>query len=257
MADYSSFELQGKVAVVTGGTKGIGGAIATAYAQAGCNVAVASRTVKDCEAKQAELEKIGIKALGVPADITKIDEIKKLNKAVLDKFGKIDVLVNNAGTAVTKLSEELTEADWDYVVDLNLKAQFFCSQILSESMRERKTGSIIMINSGFGIRPEKRVLPYCASKGGLVQVARVLAIEWYAKYQIRVNSLVPGYFKTDINEEVMSNQKIYDTIRKRSPMNRFGELPELVGAALFMASDKLASYMTGQMLIVDGGTYPY
>ena len=257
MVDYSSFELEGKVAVVTGGTKGIGGAIATAYAQAGCNVAVASRTVKDCEAKQIELEKIGVKALGIPTDVTQIPEIEKLNKAVLDKFGKIDILVNNAGSAVTKPSEEITEADWDFVLNLNLKAAFFCSQILSENMRERKTGSIIMINSGFGIRPEKRVIPYCASKGGLLQVARVLAIEWYPKYQIRVNSLLPGYFKTDINEEIMQNQKIYDAIRKRSPMNRFGDLSELIGAALFMASDKFASYMTGQMMIVDGGSYPY
>ena len=252
MSEYAIYKLQGKVAVITGGTKGIGFAIAKAYAKAGANVVVASRTAKDCETAAKELEKLGVQALGIPTDVSKISEIEKLNKIVLDKFGTIDILVNNAGSAITKRAVDLTEQDWDFILDLDLKSVFFCSQILGKVMRDKKQGRIINIASAAAFMGEKQLLPYCCAKAGVLQISKVLALEWSKEFNITINSICPGYFITEMNREELQKEKVRSVVTSRIPMGRVGELHELEGCALYLASEQ-SSYMTGQYIIVDGG----
>lgn len=245
--------VEGKIAVVTGATRGIGKAIAEALAENGADVVIASRNPEECRAAADALrEQYGRRTLGVAADVTRQEDIDRLFSRTVEVFGRIDVLVNNAGAAVTKKSEELTREDWDSVVDLDLKAVFFCSQAAGRQMMERKTGgSIINISSIFGLVGERQIVPYCAAKGGVLQMTKALALEW-AKYGIRVNDICPGYVLTGLNIEYLS--RINDPAKplRKIAVRRFAQPEEIGGAAVFLASDA-SSYMTGQTVTVDGG----
>ena len=249
-----SFDLQGKNAIVTGSTKGIGKAIANALAGAGANVVIVSRHQDDCDRVACELaEKYGVRSLAHAADLTRKAEIDSLVEAAVEEFGRIDILVNNAGSAVTKKAEDLTEDEFDRVLNLDLRAVFFCAQAVGKVMigQENQGGVIINIASALGMIADKRVLPYCVAKGGVLQMTRALALEW-ARYNIRVNAICPGYVKTEINEKELSDEKIAQTLLRRFAIRRFAQAEEITGAVIFLASDE-SSYMTGQPIVIDGG----
>ena len=247
-----AISVKNKIAIITGATKGIGRGIANAFAASGATVVVVSRHLSDCEQTAFELqEKYGTKALGIAADITKQEDINCLVQSVIDAYGHIDVLINNAGSAITKCAEDVTEQDWDYVINLDLKAVFFCSQAVGKRMIEQKCGKIINISSALGIIAEKQILPYLAAKAGVLHMTKGLALEW-AQHNIHVNSICPGYVITDINRELLSNEKVSEKLLKKFPLRRFGEVEEIADAAVFLASDA-SSYMTGQQIVIDGG----
>ncbi|HHV72886.1 MAG TPA: glucose 1-dehydrogenase [Clostridia bacterium] len=246
-----SMSLKDKVAIVTGSTKGIGKGIAFGLAQAGANVVVVSRHQNDCDRVAAEIAQLGVETLPVAADVTKMKDIENLVNSTLARFGRIDILVNNAGTALTKKAEEITEEDWDRVLDVDLKGVFFCAQAVGKQMIKQKRGKIINIGSILGTVADRQVLPYCVSKGGVAQMTKALALEW-AKYNIQVNSLCPGYVITPMNEADLRNEKIASHILRKIPVRRLGEVEDMVGAAIFLASEA-SNYMTGQSIFVDGG----
>lgn len=245
-------ELKGKNALVTGGTKGIGYGIASALAAAGANVAVASRTPADCERTAHELQRsYGVKAEGFAADLSAIDAIERLAQHSRQALGPIDILVNNAGSGITKPAEALTEADWDRVITLDLKAVFFCAQAFGRHMIAEGRGKIINIASVLGIVANKQVLPYAVAKAGVLQMTRALALEW-ARYNIQVNAICPGYVMTEMNRAELTNTEVAPRILRKIPMRRFGEVDEISKAAVFLAGDA-SNYMTGQQIVIDGG----
>ncbi len=245
-------KLEGKNAIVTGSTKGIGYGFANALAREGANVAVVSRNGDDCERVAGELaQKYGVKAIACPADLTHIEQIECLVEVALGSFGKLDILVNNAGSAITKRAEEITERDWDRVLGLDLKAVFFCAQAAGKAMIEQKSGKIINIASMLGLVADKQVLPYCVAKGGVLQMTRALALEW-AKHNIQVNAICPGYVVTPMNEAELNDERIGGRILKKVPMRRFGRVEDMTEACVFLASEG-SGYMTGQQIVIDGG----
>ena len=250
--DISQFDLTGKVALVTGSTKGIGLGLALGLAGRGADLIVTSRSQRDCEAVAETIRGLGRRALPRSCDVTSRKSVEELAEAAVSEFGNVHILVNNAGTAITKPAEELTEEDWDKVVDVDLKGVFFCSVVFGKLMIAQRAGKIINIASVLGLVGDKQILPYCVAKGGVVQMTRALALEW-AKYNIQVNALCPGYVKTPMNEaDLTTNERIYRHIVGKTPMRRLGEVGELVGPLVFLASDA-SSYMTGQTLVIDGG----
>lgn len=246
-----TFDLKNKVAIVTGSTKGIGRGIVEGLAKAGADVVIVSRNQDDCNQVAEKIKEFGHDALPVATDVTNLNAIEELVKKVTEYYGKIDILVNNAGSAITKKAEDLTEADWDRVLNVDLKGVFFCAQAVGRQMISQKQGKIINLASILGLVGDRQVLPYCVSKGGVIQMTKALALEW-AKHNIQVNALCPGYVITPMNEADLNNEKIHNHIIKKIPMRRLGEIGDMVGAAVFMASNA-SDYMTGQTLVVDGG----
>jgi NAD(P)-dependent dehydrogenase (short-subunit alcohol dehydrogenase family) len=247
-----AISVKGKVALITGSTKGIGNGIANALAEGGANVVIVSRHQNDCDRVAAEIkEKYGVMTLAVAADITKQEDIEAMVSKTIDTFGRIDVLVNNAGSAITKKAEDLTYEDWDKVVNLDLRAVFFCSQAVGRHMIAQKSGKIINIASILGLVADKQVLPYAVSKAGVLQMTKALALEW-AKHNIQVNAICPGYVITEINKDTLANEKIAAGLLRKTVMRRFGKVEEIAGAAVYLASDA-TSYMTGQHIVIDGG----
>ncbi len=247
------FELKGKVAVVTGGTKGLGLAITTTLAAYGVKVVVASRTAADCERVTASLNEQGFDTLPCPTDVTDVESIYKLVDAAVEKYGKIDIMVNNAGSAVTKMAVDMTEQDWNHVMDLDLKACVFCAQAAARKMiAQGRGGRIINIASMDGLVGAKAISSYCAAKGGLVNVTKALALEW-GKYGITVNCICPGYFKTEINAYMFENEKWVGSITKKTAVGRVCELDEITSAVVYLSSD-YSGYTTGTYILMDGGT---
>ncbi len=245
------FSLKGKVALVTGGSRGIGKAIAVGLAKAGADVALASRKLPDLEQVAQEIKEVGRKSLVVATHVARLDEINNLISKVKGEFGKIDILVNNAGTNPTMdTAMDLEERAWDSVMNLNLKGLFFISQAVARVMKENGGGKIINIASDQGITPS--ILPvYSISKAGVIMETKVMANEW-AKYNIRVNCIAPGLTKTRFSEALWGNPDILQSAMMRTPMKRIAEPEEIVGAAIYFASDA-SSYVTGQVLAIDGG----
>ena len=241
----------GKVAIVTGATRGIGQAIARAYATAGIKVAVVSRSAADCEQSVREINDNGCVAMSAPCDVTQLAAFRKVVEQVVAHWGRLDILVNNAGTAITRKAIDLSEEEWDQVVDLDLKSVFFCAQSAARVMITQRSGKIINVASILGLVGANGLIPYCAAKGGVVNLSRALASEW-ARYGIQVNSLCPGYVITDINREKLSDEKAQAGLLAKTPAGRLGQVEDMTGAELFLASPA-SDYMTGQALTVDGG----
>lgn len=246
------FEAKDKVVIVTGATKGIGSGIADVFAETGAKVVVVSRKQTECEAKAAELsEKYGVDAYAHSCDVQDLTSINDLVEDTVKKYGQIDVLVNNAGVAVTKPAVDLTESDWDKVLNTNLKGVFFLCQAAGKHMIEQKKGKIINIASMFGLVGDKNILPYLASKGGVVQITRGLALEW-AKYNVQVNAVAPGYVVTAINEKELNTENVRTHIFSKTPMRRYADAREIASTVLYLASDE-SSFVTGSVYSVDGG----
>ena len=245
------FDLTGRVAIITGSTRGIGRGIAECLGQAGASVVIVGRKEADCARVAAEMNANGIQTLAVPADVTKLADIDRLMETVAKTFGRIDILVNNAGGALTHKVEEITEEEWDQVLDLDLKSVFFCSQRAGRWMIPQKHGKIINTASIMGNVGQKLTLTYCAAKSGVLGVTRALALEW-ANHNIQVNALCPGFVLTSINEAAMQNEKILNATLRKIPVGRLGQVTDMTGAVLFLAS-AASNYMTGQTLTVDGG----
>jgi NAD(P)-dependent dehydrogenase (short-subunit alcohol dehydrogenase family) len=246
------FRLDGRRALVTGGARGLGRVIAQALAEAGADVAIASRSLAACETAAAEIgEETGRRTLGLAADITVTAQVDELMAGVEKGLGPIDILVNNAGINVRGASEQLAEADWDAVIATNLKAPFLCSRAVGVGMRARGWGRVINLGSIMGVVALPGRSPYAASKAGVINLTRVLALEW-AGTGVTANALCPGAFGTEMNRALLDDPVRYQEFVRRIPMGRWGELDEIAGAAVFLASDA-ASYVTGSALFVDGG----
>ncbi|MBI4595166.1 MAG: glucose 1-dehydrogenase [Candidatus Tectomicrobia bacterium] len=245
------FKLDGKVALVTGGGRGLGKSMAQSLAEAGADLILVSRQLKILEEAAHEMELLGRRALPIAADITKYDEVERATRQALDYFGKIDILVNNSGMGVEKTVLELTPEDWDNVLDLNLKAVFLCCKSVGAHMVNRREGKIINISSMFAFIASTSISSYCASKGGMVQLTKALALEW-ARYNIQVNALCPGYFITDLNRDFFNSEKGKDYAKQRVPMRRLGDPAELGGMLVYLASPA-SSYVTGAAFVIDGG----
>jgi NAD(P)-dependent dehydrogenase (short-subunit alcohol dehydrogenase family) len=245
------FSLKDKVALITGASRGIGEATAMGLAQAGADLAIVSRKLPDLEKVAEEVRKLGKKCLPVQAHLGKVEEINQLVKRVLEEFGKIDILVNNAATNPTMASAiDVDERAWDSVMNLNLKGLFFLSQAVARVMREKGGGKIINVSSVAGITPD--ILPlYSISKAGVNMATKVMAQQW-AKHNIRVNAIAPGLTKTRFSEALWKNPDILKMAMFKTPMGRPAEPVEMVGAIIYLASDA-SSYVTGQIIAVDGG----
>ncbi|ABB32433.1 oxidoreductase, short-chain dehydrogenase/reductase family [Geobacter metallireducens GS-15] len=245
------FNLEGKVAIVTGGSRGFGKAIALGLAQAGADVVVASRTQADLDAVAEEIRALGRKSLAVATDMLDRGSIENLAAKTMEAFGKIDILVNNAGQGWTVPFLKWTDEQWDQILDVNLKGYFLCTQIVGQHMFKAKAGRVINISSAMGSYPLPYMVPYAASKGGINAMTKCLAQEW-ATRGITVNAIAPSYFSTDINKDAMEDEATTKLIMSKTPVNRWGNVEELVGLVIYLSSNA-SSFMTGAVLPLDGG----
>jgi len=246
------FRLDGRRALITGGAKGLGRVIATALAEAGADVAIASRTLVEC---QQAAEEIGVstgrRAVAFAADVARAADVEQLAAAAEGALGPIDILVNNAGINIRGAAEELSENDWDAVIATNLTGPFLCARAFGLGMCERGWGRVINLGSILSVIGIPGRAPYASSKAGVLSLTRVLALEWATK-GVTVNAICPGPFATDMNKQLLSDPVKYKAFVEKIPMARWGELHEIAGAATFLASDA-ASFVTGSALFVDGG----
>lgn len=248
-----SFPLPGKVAIVTGGRRGIGEAIALALAEAGADIAICDRVVEDgeLEAVAGEVQQLGRRSLAVRADITQKADVDSMVQRVVDEFGVIDILVNSAAMNIRAPLLELGEDGWDRVINTDLKGYYLCSQAVGKRMVEQKRGSIINIASTAAIKAAAEMGAYCIAKAGVVMLTRVLALE-LAQYNIRVNAIAPYMVKTKFSQPLWGDPETLKQIESEIPLGRLAEPGDIVGSALFLASDA-SSYITGHTIIVDGG----
>lgn len=246
--------LDGKVALVTGGGSGIGRAVAEGLAHFGAEVIVTEISAKIEVGQQAAreiTEATGQKAIALSLNLPDLASIDEMVTQATAQMGKIDVLVNNAGIQIAKAALEVTEADWDAVLDTNLKGAFFTAQRVAKEMIKHQYGRIINMASQNGLVGYYKRAAYCSAKAGMVNLTRVLAIEW-AEYGINVNAVGPTFIRTALAEQTFQDEKLYNDIISRIPLGRVGEPEEVVGAVVFLASGA-ASLVTGHTLMVDGG----
>jgi 2-deoxy-D-gluconate 3-dehydrogenase len=246
------FTLKDKVALVTGASRGIGRAIALGFAEAGADVAVAARTEADLETLAKEIDALGRKALVLTTDVRDRSAIQNMFDKTVEEFGKLDILVNNAGgsnfmSPIVALRPE----GWDKLRTLNLDSVFHCTQIGAQKMVESGGGSIIQIASVAGIQGAEGLSPYSASKAGVIMMSQAVAKE-LAGSNIRVNSLAPGWIDTPLNEWMTSDEGTLAEAVKMVPMGRIGTAEEIVGGAIYLASDA-SSFVTGSTIVIDGG----
>jgi 3-oxoacyl-[acyl-carrier protein] reductase len=245
-------KLEGRVAVITGSSRGIGRAIAEAFFEEGARVVVNSRSAATARETAAE---IGKDVLGLAADVSTEEGAQRLIEETVEFFGRVDVLVNNAGQSMVRDSLELTLADWQSTFDLNLTAAFLCAQRAARSMLDHEGGAIVNIASVTSFAGFPRRLAYATTKAGLVMMTKVMAVEWAPK--VRVNAIAPGFIETDLVRALREEGKLdFEALKRRTPMGRLGTPEEVAKAAVFLASDD-ASYVTGETLVADGGWLAY
>jgi len=246
------FSLDGKVAIVTGGSRGIGKAICLGLSAFGAAVAITGISPEN-EKTVEEITGHGGKAIFIPCDVSVPEESRQAVAGTVETFGKLDILVNNAGVASVDPAEKVSEEEWDRVIGVNLRGLFFMSQAAAQVMiKQGKGGRIINIGSIFGITgSEIGASVYHAAKGGVMILTRALACEW-AKYGILVNTIGPGFIKTEMTRSIEESPELYKLLRDRHALKRFGVPEEIVGAVVFFASDA-STFVTGQNLYVDGG----
>ncbi|MCC5858830.1 MAG: SDR family oxidoreductase [Ectothiorhodospiraceae bacterium] len=246
------FDLSGKTALVTGAGRGIGRSLALGLAEAGSNLVLCSRSRDELDAVAREAEAFGVEAAVAPCDVTDAGQVDAAVHAGVERFGGIQVLINNAGLTVKKPAEELPLEDWQHVINVNLTGVFLVAQRVGRQMIRQGEGSIINISSIAASTALRGSLAYCASKGGVQMVTRVLAVEW-APHGVRVNALAPAYTETPLVKALTDSRPDFaEAVRRRTPMQRMARAGEMVGAAVFLASGA-SSYVTGETVHVDGG----
>lgn len=248
---YSPLELKGKVAVVVGGTSGIGRAIAHGLAQAGADVVPTSRRADQVEAAAREIEDFGQRSLRVSSDVSDRASLERLLAETIQTFGKVDILVNSAGRTKRAPTIDFPEDDWNAIIDTNLNGTLRACQVFGKHMLERESGSIINIASLSTFVALHEVAAYSASKAAVGSLTKSLAVEWSSR-GVRVNAIAPGVFRTALNHKLLDETERGREYLIRTPMRRFGNVDELAGAAIFLASDA-ASFVTGEIIAVDGG----
>jgi len=245
------FSVADQIVLVSGGSRGIGRAIAAAFAERGAQVVITGREADTLEKTASEISKGPIPAQYVLCDVSKVDEIQRLAETVYERFGRVDTLVNVAGVNKRKRAETFSPEEYDFILDINLRGLFFLSQEVGKRMIPHKKGAIINIDSLNTYAPLKGVLPYAMSKAGVSMLTRGLAAEW-GEHGIRVNGLAPGFILTDLTNKLWSNPKMQAWNASVCPQKRLGNVEDLIGTAIFLAS-KASAFMTGQTLYVDGG----
>lgn len=249
--NFPALDVAGKVAIVTGGSKGIGFGMAQALAQYGADIVVACRNISEGEKAADTIKKLGRRAMAIRCDVTKKLEVEDMVSAVINVFGRIDILLNNAGMNIRKPAVEIEEEDFDRVIETNLKGVFLVAQAVGKQMVRQKKGKIINISSIMGGVGFPWLASYCSSKGGINQLTKVLALEW-APYNINVNAIAPAYIRTPMTSGWLSDKERYKTIIDSTPLGRVGDLEDLAGPVVFLASEA-SNYVTGHVLYVDGG----
>ena len=248
------FDLTGKVAIVTGASRGIGKAIALGFAQSGADVVVAARSAVELEKTAALIQGEGRRALAIPTDVTQMSRVSAMLEKTLDVFQKVDILVNNAGGASNGSGyvSDLSPEAWLDGIELNLNSLFYCSKIVGAEMVKRKTGNIINISSGMGFGPFPGASHHAAARAGVINFTRTLALEW-APFNIRVNSIAPGYIETDLPAKAWrENPGQREALIKNVPLGRIGRPEEMAAVAIFLASPA-ASFITGETINANGG----
>jgi NAD(P)-dependent dehydrogenase (short-subunit alcohol dehydrogenase family) len=252
MADFPDFALTGQVALVTGAARGLGRAIALALADAGADVALGLRRDGTAGDLVTTIESMGRRAIAVPMDVQDLAQIGPAVDAVVDRLGRLDILVNNAGLGPSNLAEDVTEADFDLTIDVNLKGLFFASQAAGRVMIRQGSGRIVNLSSqaGFVALPTEAI--YCASKAAVAHLTKCLAVEW-GRYGITVNAVAPTFIRTDGTADALATPGFEDEVRERiAALHRIGEPMDVAGGVVFLASPA-ASLITGTTLMIDGG----
>ncbi len=244
-------KLKNKVAVVTGSRRGIGKAIALELSKEGAKVVVSDIDLKECQSVCDEIKKIGSDAIPIKCDVSVKREVDAMVKESLQKFQRIDILVNNAGVLLMKPFVQMTEKDWNFVLDNNLKSVFLCTNAVAKQMVKQKSGKIISIASAAGEIGSINCSAYCASKAGIINLTRELALE-LSPHNIKVNAIAPGIIATKMTEDLLKNKKTRKFFLKNTPLDRFGQPEEIAKAVIFLASSD-SDFITGHTLVVDGG----
>ena len=249
--NYPTFSLQGRKALVTGASRGIGQALAQGLAYAGADVAVAARNEQDLQTSLTAIRALGRKGVALSLDVTDLAAIRASVDTACQQLGGLDILINNAGIEQVCPSLDVDEALWDRILDTNLKGAFFCAQAAARIMRENAGGSIVNVCSLTSEVGVPTATPYGSSKSGLLGMTRALATEW-ARHDIQVNAIAPGYFRTALTEVFYQDDNWQQAMLEKIPQRRFGKLEDLLGAVVFLCADS-AAYINGQMLTIDGG----
>ncbi|HCN18903.1 MAG TPA: hypothetical protein DIS73_01215 [Planctomycetia bacterium] len=245
------FELRGRVALVTGASKGLGKSMAMALGEAGADIVMVARGPVKLAETEKEVADMGVRTLTVAADVTIPEDVDKMVSQALAKFGKIDILVNNVGTYVGKPIEESTTEDWFNLINTNLTSTYLCCRAVGKHMMERQRGKVVNMAAAIGALGARNSSAYCASKGGVIQLTRALAVEW-AKHHITVNAIAPGTMETEITAKMLEDPKVRKALEGKIPMNRIGQPSDLAGTVIFLSASG-SDYITGQTIFVDGG----
>jgi NAD(P)-dependent dehydrogenase (short-subunit alcohol dehydrogenase family) len=252
MSVLDRFRLDGKVAIVTGASRGLGRVMASALIEAGASVTVTARSLKTAEAAATELGKDAFgRTLGLAVEVTKAEEVEAMVARTVEAFGRVDILVNNAGINIRGPIETLAESDWDAVIDANLKGPWLCCRAVATLFKGQKSGRVINVSSMLGEVSLPDRTPYASSKGGLTLMTKTLALEW-APFGVNVNALCPGPFLTEINLALLNDPVVKAAMEAKIPLGRWGDPAELGPAVVFLASEA-SSFMTGATLFIDGG----
>lgn len=248
---YKGFDLTGKRALVFGGTSGLGKSIAHGLAEAGADVVPVSRRSEEVAKTTEEIRSLGRKTLEMTADVTRREEVQRVIDRMVQEMGRIDILVNSAGTTKRVPSLDLDDETWDRILNVNLKGTWLTCQLAGRVMKRQNYGRIVNIASIGSFLSLHEAAPYCASKGAVAALTRSLGAEW-TPYNIAVNAIAPGVFETPLNSAIIHEPRRKASILSHTPMDRFGNLEEIKGVAVFLASDA-ASFVTGEVICVDGG----
>jgi 2-deoxy-D-gluconate 3-dehydrogenase len=243
--------LDGRVAIVTGGGRGLGRALALALAEAGADVALAARSTGDIRQVAAEVEERGRRALAMPTDVTRADDVERLVERVLSELGDLDILVNNSGVVHSAPLIETTPEEWDRVVATNLRGSFLCMRAAGRHFANRRAGKVINVASNFAFMGVPNFSSYCASKAAIVNLTRAAAVEW-AGLGVQVNAIAPGYVETDMNAAVRSDEELNAKVLRQIPAHRMAR-PEELGPLVVYLTSSASDFMTGETLVFDGG----
>ena len=251
--NFPSVDLTGKVALVTGGSKGLGFGMAEALAHAGADLIIASRNLEQCQVAADHMKKIkGNRAIAISCDVTSSESVNNMVDQAVKELGEINILINNAGMNIRNPVVKVSDSDWDTVINTNLRGVFYVARKVGEQMiKQGKGGKVVTISSVTSQSAYQDMTCYATTKGGVVMMTKVMAMEW-AKYNITCNIISPGYILTELTTKLVDNKEFYSWMMQMTPMKRMGTLEDLAGPVVFLSSD-WSSYITGHNLMVEGG----